>query len=344
MKSVTLKDIARALGLSEATVSLALNDRPTVNRDTRQRVLDYVATLDYTPNPMARGLALQRTMTVGLVCPDTENPYYGSFVKHISNYCSTFGYSLALSPSNNSPEQEAAAVKGFVDRKFDGIIVMPLDHRTNPHKEFWSFRDRNVPFVFCTSYYEGFEDDCVRSDYYDGAYQLTRYLLEHGHRELWYLVTEDRGIPVASERLRGYYDAHRDLGLQVDPSWVVGCREVNSTSGYVVTKSLLESRPAPDGILALNDYMAFGVMRALQETGLRVPLDISVAGYDDVFYSKIAGTALTTVRQEMSEISATCVRMLVERIRGESSDGTVARMIKSTLVLRETTREREPRR
>jgi len=344
MKNVTLKDIARALGISEATVSLALNDKPTVSRKTRQRVLEYVAALDYTPNPLARGLALQRTMTIGLVCPDTENPYYGSFVKHISNYCARYGYSLALSPSNNSEEQEAWVVKSFVERKHDGIIVMPLDARTNSREEFWTFVEREVPFVFCTSYYDGYEQDCVRSDYPDGAYQLTRYLLEHGHRDLWYLVTEDQEIPVSAERLRGYRQAYRDLGIEADPSWVIPCHQVNSTTGYEATRRLLTERPAPDGILALNDYMAFGVMRAVQEAGLAVPDDISVAGYDDVFYARIAGTPLTTVRQDLAEISASCVRLLVERMRKAPLGEDVRRIIPSTLVVRETTREREPSR
>jgi LacI family transcriptional regulator len=340
-KRTSLKDIARALGISEATVSLALNGRP-VRAETRRRVLEYVDHVGYTPHPLARGLALQRSMMVGLVCPDTENPYFGSLVKHVSEHMSEHGYSLVLSLSQDNPQREADILKSFVDKSFDGAIVMPLDVRDNPAADFSQFDRFGIPVVFCTSYYASHKATCVRSDYYDGAYQLTRHLLETGHRELWYLVTADPDLPVASERLRGYAQAYRDLGVERSDDWVIPCDEVTSASGYEVVSELVASRPLPDGILALNDYMAFGVVRALHEKGVRVPDDVSVAGYDDVFYSRIAGTPLTTVRQDLDVLAQRCVELLVAQMRGEAPGTDEQVIIPSTLVVRQTTRDRRP--
>lgn len=341
MHNMTLKDIAKKLKLSEATISLALNDRPNVNLKTKKRVLDYVREIGYTANPLARGLAMQKTMTIGLVCPDTENPYYGSYVKHISNYCSQYEYSLVLSSSNNDLHQEANIIKNFIEKKFDGIIVMPLDLKSNDLPAFSMLIERDVPFVFCTSYYEGFADNCVLTDYADGSYQLTRYLLEHGHRELWYLVTRDQTIPVTKDRLDGYKKAYEDLHIPFNPEWIIGCDIINSKNGYDITNQLIASRSLPDGILALNDYMAFGVMRALQENGKNIPEDISVAGYDDVFYSRIAGIPLTTVRQDLDVISMHCVNMLLKKIDGSfEPKQSLPDSIKPTLVIRNTTRDR----
>lgn len=341
MKNVTLKDIADKLGVSVATVSLALNDRPTVNAETKQRVLECIREMDYTPHPLARGLALKKTMTIGLVCPDTENPYYGTFLKHISKYCSQSSYSLVVSLSDNDLHREAAIVKGFVEKKYDGVIVMPLDFRRNDLPAFAALTKRGVPFVFCTSYYEGFAADCVLTDYADGSYQLTRYLLEHGHRELLYLVTDDLTIPVSKERVDGYRQAYADLGIACDPEWIIPCSHINSQSGYDVTNELLNSRALPDGILVLNDYMAFGVIRALQERGLGIPDDVSVAGYDDVFYSKIAGIPLTTVSQDLDAISYHCVNLLLKKIDPAfESPEPIQQRIRPTLVVRATTRER----
>ena len=155
-----------------------------------------------------------------------------------------------------------------------GVQTGRLDFKRNDLPAFSALTKRGAPFVFCTSYYEGFAGDCVLTDYADGSYQLTRYLLEHGHRELWYLVTDDLAIPVTKDRLDGYRRAYADLQIPHSPDWIIRCRHINGESGYQITNELLDSRPLPDGILVLNDYMTFGVIRALQERGLHIPNDI----------------------------------------------------------------------
>lgn len=222
-----------------------------------------------------------------------------------------------------------------------GVQTGRLDFKRNDLPAFSALTKRGAPFVFCTSYYEGFAGDCVLTDYADGSYQLTRYLLEHGHRELWYLVTDDLAIPVTKDRLDGYRRAYADLQIPHSPDWIIRCRHINGESGYQITNELLDSRPLPDGILVLNDYMTFGVIRALQERGLHIPNDISVAGYDDVFYSKPAGIPLTTVRQDLEAISYHCVNMLLSKIDPAFEPGRPLRQkIRPTLVVRNTTRER----
>ncbi|MGU3646516.1 LacI family DNA-binding transcriptional regulator [Microbacterium sp. C23T] len=340
MPRLGLKDIAQALGVSESTVSLALNDRPTVNAITKQRVLDYVAEVGYSPNPMARGLATQKTMTIGLVCPDTENPYYGSLVRHVADSCEQLNYSLMLSLSGGSLEREARILKNFVDKQVDGVVIMPQNAASNPYAKLGAFADAGIPLVFCTSFYSGFEDVCVRGDYAQGAFELTSWLLQNGHRELWYLVTEDVSVPVASERIRGYQQAFEAQGVPLDPDWIVPCREISSASGATIVRDLLQHRDLPDGILALNDYMAFGVIRELEDLGYAVPQDVSVAGYDDVFYASLATVQLTTVRQDLEETSNRCVSLLMSMIDHPSSrDDAPAtdRLVPQSLVVRGTT-------
>ena len=338
MARLGLKDVAKALGVSESTVSLALNNRPNVKPETRKRVLEYVEQVGYAPHPMARGLAIQKTMTIGVVCPDTENPYYGSLINHITDACEQYGYSLLLSLSGDDPKREATILRSFIDRQVDGVVIMPINAAENAHVDLNRFTEANIPFVFSTSCYSGYDDDCVRGDYYRGAYGLTRWMLEHGHRSLWYLVTEDQRVPVAAERLRGYRDAFADLRLPHDENWVVGCREISGESGARVATALLAERDAPDGILALNDYMAFGVVRAIRALGLKVPQDISVAGYDDVPFAEIAGVPLTTVRQNLDLIAIRSVERLMDKILGEPQPPKSELLIAPTLVIRETTR------
>lgn len=340
-RDTTIRDIAERLGLSQATVSMALNNKPVVNERTRAKILKCARDMRYTPNLLARGLALQRSLTIGVVCPDTENPCFGSMIKHISNQSKEYGYSVIVSVSQGDMSEEARCIQNFIDRKCDGIIIMPTDNVENDAEIFLRLRETGTPVVFCISYYRDFGGDCVMTDYADGSYKLTKYLLELGHRELWYLVTENTDIPVSRLRVEGYRRAYEEMGIPCDPCWIIGCRDINYKNGYQKIVQELNRRPAPDGILSLNDYTTFGVIRAAKEMWLRIPEDISIAGYDDVFYAKFATTPLTTVRQDLEGIARNALKLLLAKMNGAPRpEEPIQRLLEPVLVTRETTRDR----
>jgi len=341
MKNVTLKDIAKKVGVSEATISLVLNNKDVVNAKTREKVLRCIKEMNYIPNPLARGLALHKSMTVGLVCPDSENPYYGKLMKLLSHYCNEYGYSLVLAVSNNDFNVEAAIVRNFVDKKFDGIIVLPLNIKENAHPVFKELMERKIPTVFCTSYYESFKEDCVLTDYAQGSYLLTKHLLELGHRELWFFVTKDQSIPVTKYRLDGMKKAYSEMNLELKDEWIVGCDTIDVEYGYEKAKALLESEKQPDGILALNDYMAYGIKRAIVECGYRIPEDISLVGYDDVFYHLISEQPLTTVHQHLDSLARNTVELLMQKMNDDYEvKNPIQKVIQPSLVIRKTTSRR----
>lgn len=340
MGNITLKDIAKRAGVSEATVSLVLNNKSVVNVHTKERVQKCMDEMNYKPNPLARGLALQKSMTIGLVCPDSENPYYGKLMKLLGYYCQQYGYSLVLGVSDNNPKLEAKLIENFVDQHYDGIIILPLNIMKNDHPIFQEIKEKKFPTVFCTSYYKGFQADCVLTDYAEGSYQLTKYLLEHGHRELWYFVTGDKKIPVSGQRIAGYKRAYEEEGIKVKSEWIVECDDISLEYGYEKTKELLSARKCPDGILALNDYMAYGIKRAILECGYEIPKDISLAGYDDVFYQFIAEQPLTTVHQNLESLALNSVNLLMKRIDKKFEISTpIQKVIIPSLVVRSTTRK-----
>ena len=189
MVNVTLKDIAQKLNISEATVSLALNNYPGVSKKTKARVLQCAEEMDYVPNPIARGLATRRTMTIGLVCPDSENPCYGKIIKRITYYCEQCGYSVLLGISDGDVKREASVIRQFISCHVDGIVILPVDILNNDAPVFNTLRQHELPCVFTFSYYTGFEDDCVLTDYAAGSYELTKRMLKAGHRTIWYFVT-----------------------------------------------------------------------------------------------------------------------------------------------------------
>lgn len=339
MGNITLKDIAKKAGVSEATVSLVLNNKSVVNIRTRERVLKCMEEMNYRPNPLARGLALRKSMTIGLVCPDSENPYYGKLMKLLGHYCNLYGYSLVLGVSNNDQDIESRIMKNFVDKQYDGIIVLPLNIRKNDSKVFEEVKENQIPIVFCTSYYTGFKKDCVLTDYAEGSYQLTRHLLEKGHRRLWYFVTSDKKLPVARERILGYKRAYEELGMDIEEDWIVGCDTISVEYGYMKAKQLLEEGRRPDGILALNDYMAYGIKKAILECGYSIPDDISLAGYDDVFYQLIADKPLTTVHQDLERLAANTIDLLMQKMNKDfKPDKAIHQLIRPSLVVRGTTK------
>lgn len=340
MSNITLKDIAKKAGVSEATVSLVLNNKSVVNIHTKERVLKCMEEMNYRPNPMARGLALRKSMTVGLVCPDSENPYYGKLMKLLGNYCNKYGYSLVLGVSNNDPDMETRIIENFVDKKYDGIIVLPLNVRKNDSTIFREIREKKIPIVFGTSYYKGFKNDCVLTDYAEGSYMLTEYLLSHGHRELWYFVTDDKEIPVSKERILGYRRAYEEKKLEINEDWIVGCISTSVEYGYLKAKELLMKRSKPDGIMAINDYMAYGIKKAILECGYRIPDDISLAGYDDVFYQMIAEQPLTTVHQDLEKMAENTVLFLMKKMNSDFDPGKkIDKVISPSLVVRSTTKK-----
>jgi DNA-binding LacI/PurR family transcriptional regulator len=170
-----------------------------------------------------------------------------------------------------------------------------------------------IPFVFATTYYPGFDCDYVMTDLRDGAYKVTRYLLEMGHRDILLFASTDVRTAPSQLRIEGFREAHRDCGVPLPPGNVVECSRADFYSGYTAAGEVLR-RKRPDAILAINDILALGALKAAKELGWSIPADISVAGYDDVIYSSISDIPLTTVRQDVRTIAFETVSTLVRKI------------------------------
>lgn len=338
---IKLKDIAQKLNVSEATVSLALNDNYGVSDKTKERVKQCAKEMGYVPNPIARGLVTKKTRTIGLLCPEPENPCYGKLMRMINHHCNLNGYSLMLAISNSDPQQEAKSVEKFINSFVDGIIIMPINVRCN-EPVVASIRERKIPCVFALSYYDGFENDCVMTDYAAGSYELTRELLQSGCRKIWYFVTKDFSVPVSKLRLDGWKRAYDEMGLEWDPEWIIGCEQMTGNFACGLAYKLLGEREKPDAICTLNDYVASGIRKAIHDRGYRIPDDILLAGYDDALDVFFMENQLTTVRQDLDMIATESVRLLISKIDGNHKmSERVQKTIKPQVVFRNTTQQRK---
>jgi LacI family transcriptional regulator len=332
---IKLKDVATKAKVSEATASLVLNRKKGVSPATRERVLGAAQALGYTPNSIARGLAMSRTRSIGLVVTDIENPFFGSVTRFVDEFILARGCTLVLSVSNNELELEEKIISFFIGKRVEGVIIVPTISRRTNLSYFKDLVRHKIPYVFVTTYYPGVEGDCVMTDLKKGSFLLARYLIGLGHRDVLFLASNDRTVPVSSLRIEGVQRAFTEAGLPADGVRVVECDKANFSCGYAMTQAAL-GRRKPDAIIGVNDIVALGAERAVRDKGYSIPGDISVCGYDDVIFSRISEIPLTTVKQDVKQICKKTVDVLFEKIQGSRAGSRIHR-IAPELVIRQST-------
>ncbi|MCG0238842.1 MAG: substrate-binding domain-containing protein [Firmicutes bacterium] len=328
MARPTIRDVARAAGVSVATVSYVLNGSPAISAETRERVLQAIAALDYRPNRLARGLANRKTDTLALLLPtarSVSDPFLFRFISGVSEAAAQAGYSLLLVPGRPG----LAALEELVkDRRADGVILMEVEVR-DPRIDY--LLTANFPFVLFGRSLEHPEVLWVDLDNELGAMLATRHLLALGHRRIGY-IGADRRLVFARHRYQGHLTALREAGVPVDPDLLVE-GDLTERSGFRCMERLLALPSPPTAVFAACDAMAIGAKQALAAAGLRVPQDVAVVGFDDSPIAEFAIPPLTTVRQPTFELGAEAVRLLVSRLRGEAQPGE-HRLLPPELVVR----------
>lgn len=330
-----LKDVARLAGVSEATASMAMNNKTGVNKDTKKKVLDAAKRLNYFPSDIARGLTNKITKNIGLVVPDIENPFFGSLTKYMDLYAKESDYSLILSISDENPEKEDKIIFNLISKRVDGIVIVPtFSPRGNvPYME--TLSENHIPYIFATSFYPGNEENCVYTDYDKGSYQLTKYLIDLGHKDIYILISEFPEIAFTALRVNGYKRALKESGIKISSKAIQPCKRTDFNSGYITTKRIL-SDSKPTAIIAINDLLALGAKQAAMEMGFSIPGNISIAGYDDVLYTYLSDVPLTTVRQNIQEICKTSIEILISRIE-KKNHFDFNRIIDPELIIRKST-------
>ncbi|MFO8042474.1 MAG: LacI family DNA-binding transcriptional regulator [Alkalispirochaeta sp.] len=329
----TLKDVAQKAGVSEGTASMVINGKAGPKNKTRELVLQAARELKYVPNSAARNLAKRESTTVGLVVTDIENPFFGSITRYVNHFLGRQEQSMILSVSNDDAKTEDSILANFIQQGVRAIIVAPTQLSRRDTSTFANVHDHGIPIVFISSYYEGFAAPRVLTDYSQGSFELTNYLIDTGHSNIRFLVSHDIKAPIAKERIDGFLRAHNHHSITPHNRAIHRCPHPDYESGYREARRVLEDGK-PDAIIAINDVMALGAKRAIKEHGLSVPDDISVAGYDDVVFSSLSEIPLTTVRQNIPEIARAAVDLLFMPDIDINTDVRIA----PELVIRKSTR------
>lgn len=311
---VTIKDVARASGVSYATVSRVLSDYEFVKESTRARVREAVERLGYIANLQARSLAGGHSRIVGLLVPNLDISYVGTITRGIDQELERANYNLMLFTSHRHPANESVYVSAIANGLTDGLLlVAPL----MPATYLEVLREQNFPYVLIDQADPTENSSIVESTNWQGAYEATRYLCQLGHTRIAF-ITGMLAIRSAVDRLEGYKAALTECDIPIREELIIE-GDFQQQAGYETTKSLLQRvDPPPTAIFASNDLSALGAMDAARECGLRVPDDISIVGFDDIPQSSLVFPKLTTVRQPLEKMGRVAVRMLLEQIDNRS--------------------------
>jgi LacI family transcriptional regulator len=324
--AVTIHDVARLAGVSAATVSRVLNGAGhPVREDTRRRVLEAARLLDYYPNRLARSLLRRETAVVGLLVPDVSNPYYAAILRGVEDVAHQRGLAVMLCNTDRDPAKQRQALRTLLEHRVDGVIVAGGTLTAADLARV----DGRVPVVAVGRHPA--RVPCVRVDNVQAARQACRHLLDLGHTRVACLAGPPSSY-TARDRVRGYLSALREAGVRPDDGWVVWS-EFTAQGGYAATRQLLDRCPVT-AVLACNDQMALGAVRALWEAGLQVPADVSVVGFDDTPAAAVSVPALTTVAVPTYEMGRKTMELLLALRAGRRASGVV---LPAELKVREST-------
>lgn len=310
MKRIRMEDVAKRAGVSKATVSLALSDNPLVSDKTRLRVKRIAELLGYEPNPHAQRLAKSRSGQIGLIVPDIENVYYASLMRHMNLELQRAGYSMLCSISENAIDTEELIVREMLRNVVDAILLVPTHGVLKAPPSIEMLLRSNTPAVFVTSKYDGAGIPCVMCDLAKGMNDLSSMLYSQG-RKRQVLLTYASGAIAFAQREAGFVAA-----LAQSDAKATICRvdQITYESAFTWAENCCLSDL--DAILCVNDMMALGVLDALKQRGVSIPGDIAVAGFDDVIFSRITSTPITTVRQDIAQLCRLSVEHVIARIQG----------------------------
>jgi len=331
--AVTIKDVARESGVNISTVSRSLNGSYGVNKETRERVIAVAHRLNYRPNRVARGLATGQSNTLGLIVSDIRNPYFSEVARGAEDAAWHAGCDVVLCNSDLDPAKQMRYVSSLLEKRVDGMLVNSIADLSKRQQE--QLAASGIPIVLLNRPAGVKAFSSISVENYEGGVLAGNYLLELGHRKMAFLSGPKRHGSF-SERGRGFEFALAQSGKAAEP--LILNDDQSFAGGYQMTKQLLSQDRAITAVFAANDVIAYGLIRAAMEAGLRIPQDLSVVGFDDLEMSAILHPPLTTIRQPKYEIGRAAMEMLLARTkaRGRSAAEPEHRILGVQLVIRES--------
>jgi LacI family transcriptional regulator len=308
----TIHDVAKLAGVAPITVSRVINQAGYISQETRERVESAINELGYVPNTLARSLRSKRTNTLALVLTDITNPYWTTVARGVEDTASESGYTVFFCNTDESNEKELNYLRVLLEKQVDGILLVPA--LSSPESALYVQR-QNTPIVILDRRIPEIQADIVRADSEQGSYKLTELLISQGHRRIAFLGGP-MGVSTAEDRRNGFHRAVEQMNDVKNPFEITEYSgKYSYDSGYEMALQLFEHTPRPTAVIATNNFIANGAMRAFRDKGIQVPDDISLVGFDDIPAPLNTIPFLTVVSQPAYEMGKISTEILLSRLK-----------------------------
>ena len=332
---VTIKDIARELGISPSTVSRALKDHPDISIETKRAVNELAKNLNYQPNAIALSLKHSKTFTIGVIIPETVHYFFSTVISGIEDVAYEAGYNIMICQSNELYDREKSNANMLYSNRVDGLLVSLAKETTDfGHLKF--FLDNNIPVVCFDRANSELQCDQVVIDDYAAAYKIVDYMIQRGHKNLVHLAAPQH-LAIGYNRRKGFEDALNKHGLPFSEEQVIPADKFEEASDVV--ENLILSGKIPDGIFAVNDLTALGAMRTLKKHQIKIPEQVALAGFGDGQNAVLTDPPLTTIDQNGYSMGKKAAEILLKRIKNpEEEHQSEKHIIDTELIIRESIR------
>ena len=310
--TTTIKDVARASGVSAMTVSRVINGGTKVSPETRRRVEDAIAELGYVPNRLARGLSRQRTGSLAIIVPDVANPFFTAIVRSAEEIARRAEYHVIIGDTRADLALEREIAEELIAHRVEGALIAPVSDRSAAHLR--RLEQFGVPFVLIDRHVPGMHADVVLGDSVGGARRLVEHLLALGHRRVGFIVEGDE-VSTARERRAGYEAALSAARIEVDPE-LIAVASADPGGGKIGMTRLLALDSPPTAVFTVNNLVALGAIEAVRAAGLDVPDDVALVCFDDIEYASRLYPFLTAMEQPAQTFGTLSAQLLLERIEG----------------------------
>jgi len=339
-EAITIKDIAKALGLSTSTVSRALRDSYEISAETKKLVLDYAEKNNYHPNPIALSLKERRSRSIGVIVCEIANSFFSQVINGIESIAYNNGYNVIIAQSRESFDREILNLQYLTSRSIDGLIIS-ISTETTDFSYFKELHQKGLPIVFFDRIVSEIETHKVIADNYKGAYDATVHLINSGYRRIA-AISNPALLSITKERLAGYKAALADNGIEVDETLIKYCQHGGMIVSEVeeVVNDLFKLDQKPDAIFATADKLTTGCLRILKAKGLKVPDDMGLIGFSNTDLTELLDPPLSIIKQpafEMGEVAMTLLLQLIESKRPVTDFET--KVLPTELLIRRSTKK-----
>jgi LacI family transcriptional regulator len=336
-QTVTIKELAKELGISKSTVSRALRGSSEIGEETKLRVLELARARNYSPNPFALSLLNHRTYSIGVIVPEIANPFFSSVIGGIEEVAYQRGYQVMIYQSHDSYEREVSSTRHLLQRRADGLLIS-IASGTPTHEHFRELAEASIPVVFFDRAVEEIQTHKVLVDDYGGAFQATEHLILQGCKRIAHIAGV-KSLAISRNRAQGYKDALIKYGLEVKDDWIV-TGEFKHEVGAEAAFQLMALKQRPDAIFAASDRIAIGAHAALRQLGYRMPEDVALMGFSDLAISSLLDPPLSTMVQPTFEMGRQSGELLLDLLEAKKPPVLFeTRVLKPALMVRRSSQK-----